>query len=134
MTRSALEPIPSSNGFASGRAAQTQRFDVDGAFVMNSDSTTAEQRLAQLGIVLPPAPKPFGAYVPAVRTGDLLFLSGMLASSGHSVTAAGVVGRELDIEAGRKAARLAALNVLAVAEQALGSLNGVSHVVRLGVY
>jgi enamine deaminase RidA (YjgF/YER057c/UK114 family) len=50
---------------------------------MTTNSRTAEDRLAKLGIQLPDAPTPFGAYVPAVQTGNLLFLSGKLASSGH---------------------------------------------------
>ena len=101
---------------------------------MTSDTTTAEGRLAQLGIHLPDAPTPFGAYVPAVRTGNLLFLSGMLATSGHAATAVGVGGRDLDVKAGREAAFTAALNALALTKKQLGSLNRVSRVVRLGVY
>src|SRR5947207_9797610 len=101
---------------------------------MTTNTTTAEDRLARLGIHLPDAPTPFGAYVPAVRTGNLLFLSGMLATSGHAATVTGVVGRDLDVPAGRAAAHTAALNVLAVAKQQLGSLDRVSRVVRLGVY
>src|SRR3954452_3135844 len=97
-------------------------------------STTAEERLAGLGIHLPDAPAPFGAYVPAVRTGNLLFLSGMLATSGHAATAVGVVGRDLDVGAGRAAAHTAGLNALALAKKHLGSLDRVSRVVRLGVY
>ena len=58
---------------------------------MTTNSTTAEDRLAQLGIHLPDAPTPFGAYVPAVQTGNLLFLSGMLATLGHTPTLVGVV-------------------------------------------
>jgi enamine deaminase RidA (YjgF/YER057c/UK114 family) len=95
--------------------------------------TTAEDRLAGLGIHLPDAPTPFGAYVPAVQTGDLLFLSGMLATSGHRATAVGVVGNDLDVEAGRGAAYTAALNALALIRQQLGSLDRVSRLVRLGV-
>ena len=101
---------------------------------MTTDSTTAEDRLAKLGIHLPDAPTPFGAYVPAVQTGNLLFLSGMLATSGHTATVVGVVGKDLDVKAGREAAYTAALNVLALTKKQLGSLNRVSHVVRLGVY
>jgi len=86
------------------------------------------------GVELPPAVTPFGPYVPAVRTGNLLFLSGMLPTVGHEPTFRGRVGKELDIEQGRMAARAAALNVLAVAQQHLGSLDKVSRVVRLGVY
>src|SRR5947209_13572095 len=101
---------------------------------MTANSTTAEDRLAKLGIHLPDAPTPFGAYVPAVQTGNLLFLSGMLATSGHTATAVGVVGKDLDVGAGRAAAHAAALNVLALTKAQLGSLDRVSRVVRLGVY
>src|SRR5438128_6591391 len=104
-----------------------------GAFVVTTNTTTAEDRLAKLGIHLPDAPTPFGAYVPAVQTGNLLFLSGMLATSGHTATAVGVVGKDLDVQAGGEAAYTAALNVLALTKKQLGSLNRVSHVVRLGV-
>ena len=101
---------------------------------MSTNATTAEDRLAKLGLHLPEAPTPFGAYVPAVQTGNLLFLSGMLATSGHAATVVGVVGKDLDVKAGRKAAYTAALNVLALAKKQLGSLDRVSRVVRLGVY
>ena len=101
---------------------------------MATNAATAEDRLAKLGIHLPDAPTPFGAYVPAVQTGNLLFLSGMLATSGHTATVVGIVGKDLDVNAGREAAYTAALNVLALAKKQLGSLDRVSHVVRLGVY
>src|SRR5580700_3650009 len=91
-----------------------------------------EQRLKELGIKLPP-PEPFGTYVEAVQTGNLLFLSGMLPTEGHAAKIIGRVGAELDLEAGRRAAHLAALNVLAVARQHLGSLDKVTQIVRLGV-
>ncbi len=94
---------------------------------------SAEHRLKELGIELPPPPEPFGTYVEAVRTGNLLFLSGMLPTAGHRAEFIGRMGAELDVATGRKAARLAALNVLAVARQHLGSLDKVWRVVRLGV-
>src|SRR5207248_5177258 len=81
-----------------------------------SRTAGAEQRLKDLGIQLPEPPEPFGAYVEAVQTGNLLFLSGMLPTEGHEARFIGRVGAELDVEAGRKAARLAALNVLAVVQ------------------
>jgi enamine deaminase RidA (YjgF/YER057c/UK114 family) len=93
----------------------------------------AEQRLKELGIKLPAPPEPFGAYVEAVQTGNLLFLSGMLPTEGRGARFIGRVGGELDVEAGRKAAHLAALNALAVARQHLGSLDKVTRIVRLGV-
>lgn len=101
---------------------------------MTTNSLTPEDRLGKLGIRLPDAPTPFGAYVPAVQTGNLLFLSGMLATVGHSVAIVGVVGKNLDVKAGRDAAYTAALNVLALTKKQLGSLNRVSRLVRLGVY
>lgn len=101
---------------------------------MISKATTAEDRLQKLGIQLPDAPTPFGAYVPAVQSGNLLFLSGMLATSGHAVTVTGVVGKDLDVMGGREAAFRAAVNALALTKKHLGTLNRVSHVVRIGVY
>src|SRR5712671_1605943 len=94
---------------------------------------TAEQRLKQLGIKLPAPPQPFGIYVEAVQTGNLLFLTGMLPTDGHKAKFIGRLGAELDVDAGRKAALLAALNALAVARQHLGSLDKVTRIVRLGV-
>ena len=94
---------------------------------------SAEQRLQELGIKLPAPPEPFGTYAEAVQTGNLLFLTGMLPTEGRAAKFIGRVGAELDVEAGRKAARLAALNVLAVTRQHLGSLDKVTRVVRLGV-
>ena len=94
---------------------------------------TAEQRLRQLGIKLPAPPEPFGIYAEAVQTGNLLFLTGMLPTVGREAKFIGRIGAELDVEAGRAAARSAALNGLAVAKQHLGSLDKVTRIVRLGV-
>src|ERR1700737_2872774 len=100
---------------------------------VGSRQASAEQRLKQLGITLPAPTEPFGAYVEAVQTGNLLFLSGMLPTEGHGAKFIGRVGAELDVEAGRKAAHLAELNVLAVTREHLGSLDKVTRIVRLGV-
>src|ERR1700688_3439109 len=94
---------------------------------------SAEQRLKERGIKLPAPPEPFGTYAEAVQTGNLLFLSGMLPMEGREAKFVGRVGAELDLEAGRAAAHLAALNLLAVARQHLGSLDKVTRIVRLGV-
>ncbi len=96
-------------------------------------SASAEQRLQELGIDLPAPPQAFGTYAEAVQTGNLLFLSGMLPTEGDGAKFIGRIGAELDLEAGRQAARLAALNGLAVARQYLGSLDKVTRIVRLGV-
>jgi enamine deaminase RidA (YjgF/YER057c/UK114 family) len=100
---------------------------------LSSQPTSAEQRLKELGIKLPAPPEPFGTYAEAVQTGNLLFLSGMLPTEGRRATFIGRLGAEVDVEMGRKAAHLAALNVLAVARQHLGSLDKVMRIVRLGV-
>ena len=99
----------------------------------NSGSPSAEHRLEELRIQLPSPPKPFGTYVEAVQSGRLLFLTGMLPTEGGQARFLGRVGAELDVEAGRQAAYLAALNGLAVVRQQLGSLDKVARVVRLGV-
>ena len=94
---------------------------------------SAEQRLAELGIRLPAPPEPLGVYVEAVRTGDLLFLTGMLPTEGATARFTGHVGAEVDVQTGNEAARLAAINALAVVREYLGSLDRVARVVRLGV-
>src|SRR6201992_44742 len=100
----------------------------------NPPPSSAERRLQDLGIPLPAAPTPFGSYVEAVQTGNLLFLSGMLPVVDHKPKYIGRLGKELDAEAGRDAAYTAALNVLASAREHLGSLDRVTRVVRLGVF
>src|SRR5258707_8631786 len=94
---------------------------------------SAEQRLEELGIRVPAPTEPFGNYVEAVQTGNLLFLTGMLPTEGRATKFIGRVGAELDVEAGRQATYLAALNGLAVAREHLGSLDKVTRIVRLGV-
>ena len=96
-------------------------------------NTSAERRLKDLGINLPHPPTPLGAYVEAVRAGNLLFLSGTLPVEGGAAKFLGRIGGELSIEDGRRATRLAALNALALAKNQLGSLDKVTRVVRLGV-
>src|SRR6201993_3720567 len=99
----------------------------------SSRPASAEQRLKEFGIELPTPPEPFGIYAEAVQTGDLLFLTGMLPTQGREAKFIGRLGAELDVEAGRNAARLATLNALAVAREHLGSLDKVTRIVRLGV-
>jgi enamine deaminase RidA (YjgF/YER057c/UK114 family) len=94
----------------------------------------AERRLHDLGLQLPAPPAPFGAYVEAVQSGRLLFLSGMLPVVDHKPRYLGRLGKELDAEAGGDAAYTAALSAWAAARQHLGSLDRVTRVVRLGVF
>jgi enamine deaminase RidA (YjgF/YER057c/UK114 family) len=99
-----------------------------------SQSGGAERRLQELGVQLPAAPTPFGSYVEALQTGNLLFLSGMLPVVDHKPKYVGRVGKELDVDAARDAAYTAALSALAAARAHLGSLDRITRVVRLGVY
>jgi enamine deaminase RidA (YjgF/YER057c/UK114 family) len=94
---------------------------------------SAERRLKDLGITLPRPPVPLGAYVEAVQSGNLLFLSGTLPVEGGVPKFLGRIGAELSVEDARCATRLAALNALAVAKEHLGSLDRVTRVVRLGI-
>ncbi len=90
-----------------------------------------EDNLARLGLTLPPAPAPVGSYVPAVRTGNLVFVSGQLPMRGGELLATGKVGAEVSLEQARQCARQAALNALAVAAEAAGGLGAVARIVRL---
>ena len=99
-----------------------------------SQHASAEHRLHDLGIVLPNAPRPLGAYVEAVQSGSLLFLSGMLPIKDGKPQYVGRLGEELDANAGRDALRTATLNALSAATEHIGSLDRVSKVVRVGVY
>ncbi len=94
----------------------------------------AEERLQELGVQLPAPPTPFGTYVEALQTGNLLFLSGMLPVVDHKAKYLGRLGRELDLEAGRDAVYTAALGALAAAKEHLGSLDRITRVVRLAVF
>ena len=99
-----------------------------------SSQPSAEQRLRDLGIVLPNAPHPLGAYVEAVQSGSLLFLSGMLPIRDGKLQYVGRLGNELDADAGRDALRTATLNALSATKEHLDSLDRVTKVVRVGVY
>jgi len=90
-----------------------------------------EARLAELGINLPTPPAAAGNYVPAVRTGNLLFLSGVICLRDGKMTHAGQVGREQTVATGAEAARVCALNLLANIRAAAGSLDAVKRVVSI---
>jgi enamine deaminase RidA (YjgF/YER057c/UK114 family) len=92
---------------------------------------TREDQLRALGLELPPAPKPVGAYIPAVRTGDLVFVSGQLPLKDGKLIATGHVGREVTLEQAQACARQAVLNALAVVAAEIGGLENVSRIVRL---
>lgn len=90
-----------------------------------------EARLKELGLDLPPAPNPVANYVPALQAGNLLFISGQIAKAADGSVVTGSVGTDLTVEEGQNAARLCALNILAQAKSAIGSLDRIQQVVRL---
>lgn len=93
-----------------------------------------EARLNELGIKLPEAPKPVAAYVPGIKTGKLLFISGQLPVKEGKLLYSGRVGQDITVEQGQEAARLALINALAVVKSLVGSLERVEQVVRLTGY
>lgn len=95
---------------------------------------TVEQRLRDLQLFLPEPSRPLGIYVPAVVASGMLFLSGMLPVRDGRPAWTGRIGVDLSLDGGRQAARLAALNGLAVAQAELGSLDHIKRVVRLTVH
>lgn len=97
-------------------------------------SQSAEERIAALGINMPPAPAPLGAYAETVQSGNLLFITGTIPIVKGKPAYVGMLGRDVSFEDGVKAARLAALNALAAARQHLGSLDRVTRVLKTEVY
>ena len=90
-----------------------------------------EARLQELGLSLPTPPAAAGAYVPAVHSGNLLYLAGTLPMKDGKVVSLGKVGREIDLTQAAEAAQLCTLNALANAKAALGSLDKVTRVVMV---
>lgn len=90
-----------------------------------------EARLKELGVTLPDPPKPVANYVPVVRVGDLLFLSGVLPSRDGQLIMTGKLGQELTIEQGKEASRAAVLNGLSIIRHAAGSLDRVKQIVKM---
>ncbi len=90
-----------------------------------------EAKLKELGLTLPDPPKPVANYVPVVRVGELLFLSGVLPSRDGQLIMTGKLGQELTIEQGKEASRVAVLNGLSIIRHAAGSLDRVKQIVKM---
>src|ERR1700719_2080733 len=91
-----------------------------------------EKKLSELGIVLAPPAAPVANYVPCVRTGNLLMVSGQICLDDGKLVAKGQLGAGVSVEDGQKAARACAINLLAQVKAAVGDLDKVARVVRLG--
>jgi enamine deaminase RidA (YjgF/YER057c/UK114 family) len=92
---------------------------------------TPEERLQQLGVTLPPPAVPVAAYVPCVRTGDLVYVSGQVPVVDGKPSHLGRLGDDVSLEEGRAAARTCAVNVLAALKAELGELSRVRRVVKV---
>jgi enamine deaminase RidA (YjgF/YER057c/UK114 family) len=97
-------------------------------------SETIEQRLGRLGVVVPAAAAPAANYVPFTLSGNLLFPSGQLPMKDGKLAFSGLLGRDLDTAAGKQAARLCAINILAQAKAALGDLERIGKLVKITCY
>jgi len=93
-----------------------------------------EEKLKQLGIELPEAPSPLGSYIPIVRTGNLVFLSGILPLIKGKLLRQGRVGEDISLDEARDDARTAAINALSVLKANIGSLNKVKRCVKITGY
>ena len=90
-----------------------------------------EARIQELGLVIPEPPKPAGHFVPAVRVGDLLFVSGQIPTVSGQIQIRGKLGRDLSLEQGQEATRQALYNVLAVLRSSTGTLDSVKRIIKL---
>lgn len=93
-----------------------------------------EAKLRDLGLALPPPPKPVANYVPAVKVGELLFLSGVLPMRDGKLCMTGKLGEALSVEQGKEAAQIAALNALAIVKAEMNSLDRVLRVIKVVGY
>ena len=91
-----------------------------------------EKRLEELGVALPAAAAPAGNYVPAVRTGNLVFVSGQIPfGADGKLVHNGVLGRDVTIEQGQEAAKVCAINILAQIKALTGDLDRIARIVKI---
>lgn len=95
---------------------------------------TPEEKLSALGILLPEAPMPLGTYVPCIRTGNLLFISGMLPLRNGKLTRTGKVGESVSLTEAQQDARQAVINALAAVKNYLGDLDAIKQCVKINGY
>jgi len=98
-----------------------------------TNSSSAEERLAQLGITLPPPPSPGGNYVSAKRVGDIVYLAGAI-STGPDGVITGTAGQDRSVDEGYAAARACALTQFSVLKAVLGSLDSVAEILTVNGY
>lgn len=101
---------------------------------MSTDPQNIDGRIAELGLILPQAAPPVASYVPAVEAGGLLHISGQISFAEDGSLIKGRLGEDLDLDAGTAAARRCGVMLLAQIKAALGSLDRVERIVKLGVF
>lgn len=95
---------------------------------------TIENRLAELGVSLPAAAAPAANYVPFMRSGNLVLTAGQLPLKDGKLAVSGLLGRDVDVDNGKEAAKLCAINILAQAKAALGDLEKIERIVKITVF
>jgi enamine deaminase RidA (YjgF/YER057c/UK114 family) len=97
-------------------------------------SQNPQERMRELGLELPQIPSPAGSYVPAVRTGNLVFTAGQVSFEDGEIRVTGKVGDAVSLEEAQHAARLCALNALAAAASEAGGLDRISRIIKVVGY
>lgn len=93
-----------------------------------------EEKINQLGLSVPDAPKPLASYVPAVKIGDLVFTAGQLPIEKGSLIIKGKLGEEVSEEVGKRLAQICALNCLGAIKSEIGNLDYIDKVIKLTVF
>lgn len=93
-----------------------------------------ENKLISLGIELPEPPKPLAAYIPAKQSGNLVFTAGQLPMVDGNLTATGLLGKDIDVEAAKAAAKVCVVNALSAVKGVIGDLDKIKQVVRVVGY
>ena len=93
-----------------------------------------EDKLKELGIELPEAPTPLGSYIPVIRTGELVFLSGILPLRQGKLIRQGKVGKEISLDEAKEEARIATINALSILKAHLGSLDKITRCIKITGY
>jgi len=97
-------------------------------------SDTIEKRLAEMGVTIPAAAAPAANYVPYMQSGNLLLTAGQLPLKDGKLAVSGLLGKDVDVAAGKEAAKYCAINILAQVKAALGSLDRIGKLVKITVF
>lgn len=93
-----------------------------------------EEKLKELGIEIPEAPKPLASYIPAAISGNLVFTAGQVPLENGKLNYTGLTGKDISIEDAQKAAKVCAINCLSVIKSAIGDLNRIERILKLTVF